>query len=226
MTIKWLYCGVMLLWIALFILQGGGLDAYAQQRPLSESEWGSTKEPEINSDRSRVIASAAPPMAAPSGGTVKSSAAPINITQNMNESNLKDAENQKMLANAQRPTTLPTGNQGASNANPEKPKITGWLSDSEIFIAIACLIFGVIFLLATVFCTSRGYITGHVVIELMGFIFIITLAVFVLAVGYHQDQMAPVFGLLGSVAGYLFGHETKVNGPHPQNSAGETVEKK
>jgi hypothetical protein len=87
-----------------------------------------------------------------------------------------------------------------------------------MFIAVATLAFGAVFLVATIYSAGRKYISGHIVFELVGFIFILSMAVFILAVGYNEAQMAPVFGLMGTIAGYLFGHESKAGPAAPASN--------
>jgi uncharacterized membrane protein len=55
----------------------------------------------------------------------------------------------------------------------------------------------------------RSGIKTEAVLRIFGTILIIMLAVFLVVAGYTDTQIAPVMGLLGTIAGYLLGKETK-----------------
>lgn len=55
-------------------------------------------------------------------------------------------------------------------------------------------------------------------------IFVIGSAVFVLTAGYDDKQAAPLYGLLGTLVGYLFGRSTSERRPEP--AGGAPAEKK
>jgi hypothetical protein len=62
--------------------------------------------------------------------------------------------------------------------------------------------------LCVMFMSARALIRGipaSAVLRLFGMLTIIVMAVFLIVAGYNTEQVAPVVGLLGTLAGYLVG---------------------
>lgn len=89
----------------------------------------------------------------------------------------------------------------------------GWWSVADAMtISAAVLIFGsVIMLLAT--CLLYLGKNADDVLKLFGTIIIVISAVFLVVAGYTDTQIAPVIGLLGTIAGYLLGRESTAEPP-------------
>ncbi|WP_138441348.1 hypothetical protein [Marinobacter alexandrii] len=51
-------------------------------------------------------------------------------------------------------------------------------------------------------------------VRVFGMMLIVISAVFLMIAGYSEKQIAPVFGLLGTVAGYLLGRSSVKKGGH------------
>lgn len=87
----------------------------------------------------------------------------------------------------------------------DKPILPSWWSTtSAMTISAVVLVFGlaVIALATYLIRTSRD---GELVLRVFGTIVIVVLAVFLVVAGYSDTQIAPVIGLLGTIAGYLLG---------------------
>jgi hypothetical protein len=85
-----------------------------------------------------------------------------------------------------------------------------WSVSDAMTISSAVLIFGsVIMLLAT--CLLYIGKNADDVLKLFGTIIIVISAVFLVVAGYTDTQIAPVIGLLGTIAGYLLGRESVEN---------------
>lgn len=82
-----------------------------------------------------------------------------------------------------------------------------WSVGDAMTISAAVLVFGsIIMLLAT--CLLYLGKNADDVLKLFGTIIIVISAVFLVVAGYTDTQIAPVIGLLGTIAGYLLGRES------------------
>ncbi len=75
-------------------------------------------------------------------------------------------------------------------------------------ISMAVLVFGLITVLIAAYL-MRYERNGQLVLRALTTILIITFAVFLIVAGYSDQQIAPAFGLLGTLAGYLLGKDAK-----------------
>jgi C4-dicarboxylate transporter len=74
----------------------------------------------------------------------------------------------------------------------------------------AVLTFGIIVLVLATYLIKKGK-APEAVLRIFGTILIIVIASFLVVAGYSDQQIAPVMGLLGTLAGYLLGKDTKEN---------------
>lgn len=97
-----------------------------------------------------------------------------------------------------------------------QPGRTWWTTQNAMTISSVVLVFAlVVFSLATYLL--RAGRDGEVILRVFGTIMIVFLAVFLVVAGYSDTQIAPVMGLLGTIAGYLLGktaarHDATVEG--------------
>jgi len=83
-------------------------------------------------------------------------------------------------------------------------------SEQQVLLSIAVLLFGLFIALAAMFVMLRlqkGW--GPLSTQVVGLTIVITAGLFLITAGYSQDQIAPMVGLLGSIAGYLLGRGSK-----------------
>ena len=69
----------------------------------------------------------------------------------------------------------------------------------------------VLFLVITLFILYRKKtesLTGEEYVRLIGILLVIFGALFVMAAGWSKEHAAPVFGLLGTIAGFLLGRQS------------------
>lgn len=85
---------------------------------------------------------------------------------------------------------------------------TWWSVTSAMTISAAVLVFGLLVLLLAAYLIRVGKNT-EAVLRIFGTILIVVIAVFLVVAGYTDTQIAPVMGLLGTIAGYLLGKDTK-----------------
>ena len=75
-------------------------------------------------------------------------------------------------------------------------------------VSAVVLAFGVLVLIVAVLMIKWGS-TAESTLRVVGTIVILIMAVFLVVAGYSDKQIAPVMGLLGTVAGYLLGKSSK-----------------
>ena len=85
---------------------------------------------------------------------------------------------------------------------------TWWSATNAMTISAAVLAFGLVVILLATYLIQSGKNT-EAILRIFGTILIVLVAVFLVVAGYTDTQIAPVMGLLGTIAGYLLGKETK-----------------
>lgn len=84
-----------------------------------------------------------------------------------------------------------------------------WDVETVKFLSVAILVFGLLYLLISGFLLYKGEVRDSMgILKALAIPIIIFLAVFLMIVGYGEQQIAPVIGLMGTVAGYLLGKES------------------
>lgn len=76
----------------------------------------------------------------------------------------------------------------------------------SVTLSIVVLSFGFLLMLAVLiflYKSKKGF--GNLTFKILGIILIATASLFLIVAGYSNDQITPVIGLLGTVAGYIFG---------------------
>ena len=80
------------------------------------------------------------------------------------------------------------------------------------------LLFGIVMSLAMGYLIKEGKPTDQV-LRAFCVPLIVVAAVFLVVVGYNQEQIAPVIGLLGTIAGYLLGRDGRGESAAPTATA-------
>jgi hypothetical protein len=79
-------------------------------------------------------------------------------------------------------------------------------------LSVSVLVFGfLIILLVFILLLKQNKGIGVFTIKLFGLIIIITACLFLIVAGFSKDQISPVIGLFGIIAGYLLGSSEKNN---------------
>ena len=73
-------------------------------------------------------------------------------------------------------------------------------------MGIAVLLFGVLVVAMWVYLKAKKAIDATTFFKLAGLTLVLTVGLALIVVGYSQDQIASMMGLLGTAAGYLLGH--------------------
>lgn len=94
-----------------------------------------------------------------------------------------------------------------SQTTPAPGADSWWSVTNAMTISSVVLVFGVFVLLLATYLIRIGK-NSEPVLRIFGTILIIVISVFLVVAGYTSNQIAPVMGLLGTIAGYLLGKET------------------
>jgi hypothetical protein len=89
-----------------------------------------------------------------------------------------------------------------------------WSKDLVQFLGVSVLLFGLfaMLLMFVLFLRNRS---NELVLRAFGIPLIIVSAVFLIVAGYTEKQIAPVMGLLGTIAGYLLAKTETPSGTAP-----------
>ncbi len=86
-----------------------------------------------------------------------------------------------------------------------------WSSDLVQFLAIGVLGFSAVALIMATVLLWRSGAAPHQVLRVFGVITILAFSALLLVVGYSNDQLTPIVGLFGAIAGYLLGKDSRAN---------------
>ena len=89
----------------------------------------------------------------------------------------------------------------------QSPLQTRDWSSIEVYLSIGVLLFSIIVMAMQYWYLKQNGQSwaSESVIRFIGFPIVISAALFLVVAGYSDQQVAPVFALLGAIAGYLFG---------------------
>jgi hypothetical protein len=110
-----------------------------------------------------------------------------------------------------RGTSIPSPLSTPSTAQTGSPQATaGGRTYEEIYLSLAVLLFGFLTMapqVTVMVFRHKGW--GPESIKVVGLSLVIVAALFLVTAGYSANQIAPVIGLLGTIAGYLLGQQSK-----------------
>jgi hypothetical protein len=93
-----------------------------------------------------------------------------------------------------------------------------WTPSLVQFLAIAVLLFTFGALLLGTLLLWRSKAPAAHVLRIFGVISIIGISALLLVVGYSNDQLTPIVGLFGAIAGYLLGKDIPTAGQHDERA--------
>lgn len=80
-----------------------------------------------------------------------------------------------------------------------------WTTQNAMTMSSVVLVFGLVVIVICAGLMRASRPSSEAVLRVFGTVLIITGALFLVVAGYDDKQMAPVMGLLGTLAGYLLG---------------------
>src|SRR4051794_16027933 len=78
-----------------------------------------------------------------------------------------------------------------------------WTPKEALALSYSILIFGLLVLVLMSTLVARFNVNINRILRAFALVLIIVAAVFLIVAGYTEQQIAPVMGLLGTIAGYL-----------------------
>lgn len=106
----------------------------------------------------------------------------------------------------------------AAATNPANTQLVqAWSPSLVQFLAIAVLLFTFGALLLGTLLLWRSKAPASHVLRIFGVISIIGISALLLVVGYSNDQLTPIVGLFGAIAGYLLGKDIPAPGARDDN---------
>jgi small-conductance mechanosensitive channel len=109
------------------------------------------------------------------------------------------------VPNAPPPTTINDAPQEGVNLPPVSTDLVPTKSSQEVWLSLGVLLFGMVVILAQAFLISKREEPLSESLKYLGVTLIIVGSLFLVTAGYGNSQIAPIIGLLGTVAGYLLG---------------------
>lgn len=101
------------------------------------------------------------------------------------------------------PPTATTTPQAGVNLPPVNTELVPTKSSQEVWLSYGVLLFGMVIVLAQAYLISKREEPLSESLKYLGVTLIIVGALFLVTAGYGNSQIAPIIGLLGTVAGYL-----------------------
>jgi len=86
-----------------------------------------------------------------------------------------------------------------------------WSPELVKFLSIGVLGFSCLVLILSTVLLWRAGAPPQQVLRVFGVISIVGFSALLLVVGYNNEQLTPIVGLFGAIAGYLLGKDSKTN---------------
>jgi len=100
---------------------------------------------------------------------------------------------------------LQSASSGGGSIQPWSPELVGYLT-------LGVLGFSTLSLFVSAVLLWRAKAQADQVLRVTGVLAILAFSALLLVVGYSSEQLTPIIGLFGAIAGYLLGKETKCGG--------------
>jgi hypothetical protein len=99
--------------------------------------------------------------------------------------------------------------QAAADGTPQVVSGQPWSADLVIYLSTSILlIIALALILGSVLMWKRSN-SSQDILRLYGVVIIVGLSALLLVVGFSNDQLTPIVGLFGAIAGYLLGKDGK-----------------
>lgn len=84
-----------------------------------------------------------------------------------------------------------------------------WSQELVRFLSISVLVFSGAVLIMVAILLGRSAAQPQQILRVFGILTIVTFSALLLVVGYSNEQLTPIVGLFGAIAGYLLGKDSK-----------------
>ena len=105
----------------------------------------------------------------------------------------------------------------------QEPTYSREWTSIEIVLSVGLLVFSLVLIgiEALIIIKAKTTWAPTNIIKVIGLTLIVTFSALLVVAGYDQDQMGPVIGLLGVIAGYLLGTNEQAKTPNNQINQGQ-----
>ena len=116
------------------------------------------------------------------------------------------------LGEERRSSSVATNAVESETVNVSTRSLTSQIGHTWVEIVFSCsvLLFGLALVAVQALLAFRGKLSEIAAFKLIGLTIVVTAGLFVIPAGFSQNQMSPLMGLLGAVAGYLLGKDNSV----------------
>ena len=97
------------------------------------------------------------------------------------------------------------------------PNVISVMTTNELWLSFGVLIFGFLVMLVELYMVKANNFDQSQALKFILVTLVITSALFLIAAGFSNNQIASAMGLLGTIAGYLLGRE------HSEQSSGKSA---
>jgi hypothetical protein len=106
-------------------------------------------------------------------------------------------------------TALTQASEAAKQAPQPSFASLPWTPDLVRFLALSVLVFTFAALLLASLLLLKSQARSTHILRVFGVIIIIGMSALLLVVGYSNEQLTPIVGLFGAIAGYLLGKDSQ-----------------
>ena len=121
----------------------------------------------------------------------------------------QDPKQAKLKADAEKSytkTSVMVDQHNATKTEARTAANEAWWSTSNAMTVSSCvLLFGLCSLIIAAVLMKKTQVTTDGILKVFGMILLIFASVFLVTAGYTEYQIGPVLGLLGTIAGFIFG---------------------
>ena len=116
----------------------------------------------------------------------------------------------QQIADAEKAVSQAASKISATTSTPATNPV--WTPKNAMTTSVCILVFGLVvcFLAASLL---KGGHSGDTVLKTLGTVVIIIGALFLMTAGYNDQQLTPIIGLLGTLAGYILGKSGNAQPP-------------
>lgn len=120
---------------------------------------------------------------------------------------------------------LPPDGAGANDPRVGGQEFSGrsLITDREQLLSFSILLFGFAVLVVEYLLLRSPKRDASEILQLLAINLIVTGTLFLISAGYSAQEIAPGLGLLGTVAGYVLGRRSAVNGKTPDAERGDAL---
>jgi hypothetical protein len=108
------------------------------------------------------------------------------------------------------------------------PGLVGIRTNFELLLTLGILLAGLLFALIVLYMSTRALAGAtETISRLFTVVLMVTAVLVLITAGYSNDQIAPVFGLFGTIVGYVLGRRGDgAAGPPPDDPNAAAADKK